>query len=86
MYLIFFLMQKNPGEGKVFDHTLLEALPSDKNIILAGGLNPDNIADIIKKNRGIKAVDVSSGVENMPGKKDYNKMKNFIEKARTALV
>jgi phosphoribosylanthranilate isomerase len=76
---------KNPGEGELFDHTYIKNLPGSKNIILAGGLNPENVAEVVKNNRRLSAVDVSSGVEAYYGKKDYNKVKNFIERARTAL-
>ncbi|GAB4386984.1 MAG: phosphoribosylanthranilate isomerase [Phycisphaerales bacterium] len=59
------------GQGKTFDwHTLAEHLQSiDKPIFLAGGLNPENVAEAIRIVRPY-AVDVSSGVESAPGVKD----------------
>lgn len=71
------------GTGKSFDWNILKDLNSDKNIILSGGLNPDNIEDaIIQVNP--YAVDVSSGVEKSPGIKDHSKIKKFIEAVRNA--
>lgn len=73
----------SPGSGKVFDWDLAAEAPDGLQIILAGGLTPDNVA------AGIEAVepwgvDVSSGVERAPGRKDAMKVKRFIEHARAA--
>jgi phosphoribosylanthranilate isomerase len=72
-----------PGSGKVFDWSLAGELPEGLNVILAGGLTADNVAAGIAQVRPF-GVDVSSGVEASPGKKDPILMKRFIEVARSA--
>jgi phosphoribosylanthranilate isomerase len=52
-------------------------------IILAGGLRPDDVAEAIRTLRPW-GVDVASGVEREPGRKDFAKLKSFIENARGA--
>ena len=72
-----------PGSGKMFDWSLAGELPEGLNVILAGGLNPENVASGIQQVRPF-GVDVSSGVEASPGRKDPILMKRFIEAARLA--
>lgn len=73
----------NPGGGKVFDWTLAGEAPGDLRLILAGGLTPDNVADAVTAVEPW-GVDVSSGVEERPGRKDATLMRRFIANARAA--
>ncbi|AGK98280.1 phosphoribosylanthranilate isomerase [Clostridium pasteurianum] len=68
------------GTGISFDWNVISKLNIEKNLILAGGLNTDNVIEAINKVKPF-AVDVSSGVET-DGVKDFNKIKTFIEKVR----
>ena len=72
-----------PGSGQVFDWSLAEGAPSGIRLIMAGGLNPENVATAIAKVRPW-GVDVSTGVELSPGRKDPARMRAFIKAAREA--
>ena len=64
------------GSGKRFDYSMIpDQLPLP--LILAGGLAAENVGNAIQQVRPY-AVDVSSGVESAPGKKDFNMIKRFI--------
>lgn len=74
---------KTPGSGSVFDWALIDDLPGGPRYILAGGLTPDNVGAAVA--RALPwGVDVSTGVERAPGRKDPLKVKAFIERARAA--
>jgi len=68
------------GTGATFDWQRIVDLAAD-NVILAGGLNPDNVAEAVGRVRPY-AVDVSGGVEQVPGKKDSVLLKAFISAAK----
>jgi phosphoribosylanthranilate isomerase len=72
------------GTGEKFNWDLaVEAQKFGKPIFLAGGLTPENVAEAIHKVHPF-GVDVSSGVESAPGKKDHAKVKAFIAAVRDA--
>ena len=68
------------GSGKCFDWNILNDVPVEK-LLIAGGLKPDNILDLLSKYTP-KCVDVSSGIENKIGHKDHNLMSDFVDKIR----
>ena len=69
------------GTGKRFDWSILQDFEILKPFILSGGLNPDNVRRAIKEVAPY-AVDVSSGVESAPGKKELILLKKFVTNAR----
>jgi phosphoribosylanthranilate isomerase len=70
------------GTGEVFNWDLaVEAQKLGRPIFLAGGLTAENVAEAVRKVRPY-AVDVSSGVESSPGKKDAEKVRAFIDAAK----
>src|SRR5437763_5141370 len=66
------------GTGKSFNWELVFGANAFGSIIIAGGLNAENVSQAVNMLHPF-AVDVSSGVESKPGKKDYEKMRRFIE-------
>ncbi len=71
------------GTGQTFDWSLAKGLKTVTPIILAGGLNPGNVAEAVQTVRPY-GVDVSSGVEKAPGRKDPDLVRRFIMAAKRA--
>lgn len=77
-----FTASRKGGSGKTFDWALLDDKPFLKDkLFLAGGLTVDNLAEAIDRVKPY-AVDVASGVESAPGKKDAGLLKKFIQIAK----
>lgn len=74
---------QSSGQGKTVDWKLAAQLAGCGRMILAGGLNSENVAQAIAQVRPF-GVDVSSGVESRPGKKDAAKIAAFISAAKAA--
>jgi phosphoribosylanthranilate isomerase len=69
------------GTGESFRWEILRGLSTSKKIILSGGLSSENVSQAIRIVNPY-GIDVSSGVEEYPGKKNPEKLKKFIEAAR----
>ena len=67
--------EKYGGTGIAFDWNIVGHI--GKRIFLAGGINPDNAAKAVEL--GVYGIDICSGIESDPGKKDHNKMKKLFE-------
>jgi phosphoribosylanthranilate isomerase len=71
------------GTGASADWNVARRAVAAHRIILAGGLTPENVGAAIRSVRPY-AVDVASGVESKPGKKDHTRVREFIEEVRRA--
>ncbi len=74
------------GHGVEFDWTALKSYAGETPYLVAGGLNPDNVAAAVASQKGVAAflgVDVSSGVETAPGKKDAALVESFVKAAKS---
>lgn len=71
------------GTGKTFDWSVLDGLDRSRPLALAGGLNPANVAEAVRRVRP-DVVDVASGVESSPGVKDPAKIAAFMREVRRA--
>ena len=73
------------GTGKTCDWDIAaRAVALGKPVILAGGLTPENVADAVRTVRPY-AVDTAGGVESAPGKKDHDRIREFIKNAKLPL-
>jgi phosphoribosylanthranilate isomerase len=70
--------EKYGGTGLSFDWNIIGHI--NKRIFLAGGINPDNAADAVEL--GVYGIDICSGIEAEPGKKDHRKVKKLFENIR----
>ncbi|HZU72272.1 MAG TPA: phosphoribosylanthranilate isomerase [Acidimicrobiales bacterium] len=75
----------SPGSGQIFDWKLADGVPDGHRLLLAGGLNPANVALAIEQVRPW-GVDVVTGVEASPGRKDPARLRAFIAAAKAAEV
>jgi phosphoribosylanthranilate isomerase len=71
------------GTGRTIDWSRAAGIAAGRRIVLAGGLTPDNVGAAIDAVRPY-GVDVSSGVEEAPGVKNFDKVARFLENARAA--
>ncbi|MBI5826367.1 MAG: phosphoribosylanthranilate isomerase [Deltaproteobacteria bacterium] len=71
------------GTGEAFDWDIAVEAKRSGRVILSGGLDPDNVGEAVRRVRPY-AVDVSSGVESAPGRKDPDRVLRFIKEARAA--
>lgn len=71
------------GTGQTFDWALAADAARERKLLLAGGLTPDNVADAVEA-VAPWAVDVASGVETAPGRKDPGRIRAFVAAARGA--
>ncbi len=78
------LLDSGAGGGVPFDWRILAGRPEQARFGLAGGLTPENVATAVLAARPV-LVDVSSGVETAPGRKDGKRMAAFVAAARGAV-
>jgi len=69
------------GTGRTFDWKVAAAVARERKLTLAGGLTPDNVAEAIRVVKPFR-VDVASGVESSPGRKDPALVRQFIARAK----
>ncbi|MFT5302005.1 MAG: phosphoribosylanthranilate isomerase [Mariniblastus sp.] len=72
------------GTGEALDWTSVPRFLEFADIILAGGLKPENVSQAIDTSQ-VQSVDVASGVESEPGIKDHVKVSEFVRQARTRI-
>jgi phosphoribosylanthranilate isomerase len=77
-----FVAGRAGGTGVALDPAAAAGVPAER-LFVAGGLRPDTVADVVRALRPY-AVDVASGVEERPGRKDHGKVEDFIRRAKDA--
>lgn len=80
---IVLLDAPTPGAGVAFDWSLVGDLTRRHRVLLAGGLRPDTVADAVRTVQPW-GVDVASGVETSPGRKDHDAVRAFVAAAKAA--
>jgi phosphoribosylanthranilate isomerase len=78
-----FVPGEKGGTGRTFDWDIAKQYAKARRIIVAGGLSPENVCGLIERVAPF-GVDVSSGVETSPGKKDHEKIARFFKRVRAA--
>lgn len=71
------------GTGRAFDWALVADLAGQRELVLAGGLGPDNVQAAVEQVRPF-GIDTASGVESAPGSKSPEATRAFVERARVA--
>lgn len=72
-----------PGSGESYNWSIFASMPKGVRYVVAGGLTPENVQDAISLTAPY-GVDVSSGVEREPGRKDATKVRRFVQNAQRA--
>ena len=72
-----------PGSGESYDWSIFASMPKGVRYVVSGGLTPENVQDAISL-AAPYGVDVSSGVEREPGRKDATKVRRFVQNAQRA--
>lgn len=80
---VLLLDSPRAGSGARWDLSLLDAARPEGTWLLAGGLDPENVAEAVDRARPW-GVDVSSGVESAPGVKDHDLIRAFVAAAKAA--
>jgi phosphoribosylanthranilate isomerase len=77
------LIDPGAGSGEVFDWRSIQGIKG--RLIIAGGLTPENVRQAIEL-LSPYGVDVSTGVETIPGEKDYDKLQAFVQEVRSCYL
>lgn len=78
-----YVKDQEGGTGQTFDWRMIESLQLQLPIVLAGGIEPQNVVEAIEAVKPF-AVDVNSGVEEKPGKKDIQKLETLLRNIAAA--